>query len=76
MSGSKVRDLNPKARGRRWGDVIGPRCRTYCCKGCGRRVPWCYGAADDLSDYCDGCWVVARFAHAIATCNRAASRGR
>ena len=23
MSGSKVRDLNPKARGRRWGDVIG-----------------------------------------------------
>ena len=27
------------------------------CPGCGRRVPWCYGAADDaMPELCDGCW--------------------
>lgn len=33
----------------------------YKCPGCKRRVPWCFGAADDLPELCDDCW---RKAHA------------
>jgi hypothetical protein len=32
------------------------RKRTYVCKGCKRRVPWCFGAADHLPYHCDDCW--------------------
>ena len=30
--------------------------KYFDCPGCGRRVPWCYGAADDMPELCDGCW--------------------
>jgi hypothetical protein len=33
--------------------------RTYFCKPCGRRVPWCFGAGDDRPDICDDCWAAA-----------------
>jgi hypothetical protein len=26
------------------------------CNICGRLMPWCKGAADDLPDSCDDCW--------------------
>lgn len=32
--------------------------RTFECPGCGRTVPWCFGAADDQPELCDGCWYV------------------
>lgn len=28
---------------------------TYQCAGCSRIVPYCYGADDELYDYCDHC---------------------
>jgi hypothetical protein len=48
----------------RVGDSWWPECccdgfcadRTYECAGCFRDVPWCYGAHDDMPDYCDDCW--------------------
>jgi len=35
------------------------KCATYVCRGCKRRVPWCFGAADDMPDHCDDCWAKA-----------------
>jgi len=29
----------------------------YRCAGCHRSVPWCFGAADDLPEMCDDCWM-------------------
>lgn len=29
----------------------------FVCAGCHRNVPWCFGAADHMPHYCDGCWV-------------------
>lgn len=29
---------------------------TFDCTCCGRECGWCFGAADDLPDYCDDCW--------------------
>lgn len=36
-----------------------PRCETYVCPWCGRRVPWTDGAADGMPEACDGCWAEA-----------------
>lgn len=33
--------------------------RRYRCLWCRRDVPWCFGAADDMPEVCDDCWVVA-----------------
>jgi len=30
--------------------------RRYKCSGCKRKVPWCFGAADDAPNLCDDCW--------------------
>lgn len=30
---------------------------NYTCRGCKRRVPWCFGAADNMPNHCDDCWV-------------------
>ena len=40
------------------GGICGTRLkgRTYECKDCKRRVPWCYGAADNMPNVCDDCW--------------------
>lgn len=32
------------------------RVRRYRCRGCRQRVPWCYGADDDMPFHCDDCW--------------------
>lgn len=29
------------------------------CDLCGRLMPWCMGAADDMVDSCDDCWAKA-----------------
>lgn len=36
-----------------------PVWRTYVCTGCGREVPWCFGANDYMPDHCDDCWLAA-----------------
>lgn len=28
----------------------------FLCARCRRRVPWCFGAADDRPELCDDCW--------------------
>lgn len=38
----------------------------YQCVGCKRRVPWCFGAADDLFELCDDCAMVVNEAQAQA----------
>lgn len=37
-----------------------PATRWYRCARCQRRVPWCFGAADDMPELCDDCWAAAR----------------
>jgi|ETNvirnome_2_300_1030623.scaffolds.fasta_scaffold00700_8 hypothetical protein len=32
----------------------------YVCAECRATVGWCFGAADDMPDACDACWVEAR----------------
>jgi hypothetical protein len=34
-----------------------PTCGEYVCPGCARRVPNCFGAADELGELCDDCAV-------------------
>ena len=29
---------------------------AYKCRHCHKLFGWCYGAADELPDYCDDCW--------------------
>jgi hypothetical protein len=29
---------------------------VYTCERCRKLFGWCYGASDDLPDYCDDCW--------------------
>ena len=44
------------------GDICGlrldgtPRIKRYRCRTCKRRVPWCFGAADQHPHDCDDCW--------------------
>lgn len=33
--------------------------RTFTCIGCKREMPWGKGAADDMPEHCDDCWVEA-----------------
>ena len=33
--------------------------KTYVCAWCRRKVPWCFGAFDDMPDVCDDCWAEA-----------------
>lgn len=57
--------MKPAARCACGGAICGvrddgePRIRSYRCRGCRRRVPWCFGADDDAPDYCDDCWAAA-----------------
>lgn len=34
--------------------------RTYRCAGCHRKLPWCFGAHDEMPDHCDDCWADAQ----------------
>jgi hypothetical protein len=36
------------------------RHRRYKCMGCKRVRPWSDGAADDMPNHCDECWLAAR----------------
>lgn len=36
-----------------------PHCTTYVCWSCMRRVPWDFGAADEMPDVCDDCYCEA-----------------
>lgn len=40
---------------------------TFKCYACKRRVPWSFGADDDLPDFCDHCWFAAHLGEQLAT---------
>ncbi len=40
-----------------WPDC--PRCETFRCAWCLRRVSWNFGGSDDMPEACDHCWAEA-----------------